>query len=152
LYGLGLLEQEHGDPERALELYRAALANLPGLAAAALNLGALLAQRGEDVDAALAFERVLELFPAHPDAHHNLGALLLRRGAASDARTHLEAALAARPESFESWAALAIACALSRDFRAAVEAQERALALAPNGERARARERLEHFRRGELPP
>jgi len=126
LYSLGLLEQEHGDPERALVLYEEALASLPGLAAAALNLGALHAQRGEDVEAALAFERVLALFPEHPDAHFNLAMLFLRRGQAESARPHLERAVASRPDFRAAWEALARVRAALGDEEGAGEASRRA--------------------------
>ena len=127
LYGLGLLEQEHGDRARALALYREAAESLPGFAAAHLNLGSLLAEEGKDVEAAQAFERVLELDPAQPDAHFDLALLLLRNGRLEDARPHLESAVRARPEHAAAWEKLGELCEARGEHAAAIEACERAL-------------------------
>lgn len=127
LYSLGLLEQQHGDPDRALTLYRAAQVALPGFAAASLNLGSLLAQRGATVDAAQAFERVLELFPEHPDAHFDLALLFLLGGGPREALPHLARAVRSRPDFFAAWEKLGEAQEALGQHELAVAAFEQAL-------------------------
>ena len=137
LYGLGLLEQEHGDAARALELYRRATEALPGFAAAHLNLGSLLAREGDGVAAAQAFERVLELDPEHPDAHYNLALLLLLHGQVDAARPHLEAAGRARPTYGAAWEKLGELHEAQGEHASAIAALERALGDGSRNEAAR---------------
>jgi tetratricopeptide (TPR) repeat protein len=138
LYGLGLFEQEHGDVTRALELYRRATEALPGMTAAHLNLGSLLAQQeGREVEAAQAFEQVLELEPDQPDAHYDLALLLLRHGQAAEALPHLEAATSGRPDFAAAWQELGEVHEVLGDHVAAISAYERALADPSRWEAAR---------------
>ena len=72
----GLLAQQAGETDRAIECYRAALRQHPGLAPAHFNLGQLLRERGNYREAAACFEGAARLRPTATDAWLNLGAML----------------------------------------------------------------------------
>lgn len=60
-------------------------------------------QAGAMPEAAQLYRAILQGESAHPQANHNLGILLLQTGEAEAALPHLEAALAAKPESERYW-------------------------------------------------
>ena len=76
MYNLARLLGDHGDPVKAESLYRAALAQQPGLLDARYNLGLLLTRLKRPAEAQAEFEKVLAAHPAFPGARLTLGALL----------------------------------------------------------------------------
>lgn len=75
-YNLANLWRENGDPVKAEQFYRAALAKRPHFVDARYNLGLLLAQGKRNDEAQVEFEKVLAAQPAFPGARLTLGAML----------------------------------------------------------------------------
>jgi tetratricopeptide (TPR) repeat protein len=91
---LGRLHLTHGNVDRAEELYEAALAEDPGLAAAKNDLAYLLAREKRDLDRAL--ELALEAqreFGEEPQVLDTLGLVMLQRGLAGPAAEQFGSAL-----------------------------------------------------------
>jgi protein O-GlcNAc transferase len=97
LHGLGVLCNDSGEPARAVELLRAAIAARPDSAVYHNNLGNALRALGEGDAAERAYRDALERDPDYALAHYNLGALLLDLGSENFARDALERALALHP-------------------------------------------------------
>lgn len=93
----GLAAQQAGQADRAVECYRLALRQHPGLAPAHFNLGQLLRERGDYAGAAVAFEGAARLRPSAVDAWLNLGAMLERLDRHRDAVAAYQRATAAAP-------------------------------------------------------
>jgi predicted O-linked N-acetylglucosamine transferase (SPINDLY family) len=132
LHGLGVLCNDMGEPARAAELLRAAIAVQPDSAVYHNHLGNALRALGEADAAERAYRDATSRDPDYALAHYNLGALLLDLGSENFARDALERALALNPGLAP--AALALAGLLLRTGRAA-EAEEcldSALAAAPD--------------------
>lgn len=89
LYKQGFQHFASGDVDRAIALYREAIAADPALAIAWNGLSIALAKRG-DFDAAIeAAQRLVELEPDDALSHTNLSRILMQKGdipAAEDAR------------------------------------------------------------------
>ena len=132
LHGLGVLCNDAGEPERAVELLRAAIAARPGQAVYHNNLGNALRALGEGDAAERAYRDAISRDPDYALAHYNLGALLLDLGSDNFARDAFERALSLHPGL--AAAALALAGLLARTGRIAdAEAcLDRALAAAPD--------------------
>ncbi len=131
LHGLGVLCNDSGEPARAVELLRAAIAARPDSAVYHNNLGNALRALGEGDAAERAYRDSIERDPDYALAHHNLGALLLESGSTNFARDALERALSLHPGLAP--AALALAGLLARTGQVAdAEAcLDRALEAAP---------------------
>jgi predicted O-linked N-acetylglucosamine transferase (SPINDLY family) len=132
LHGLGVLCNDSGDPERAVELLRAAIAARPDSAVYANNLGNALRALGQGDEAERAYRDALERDPEYALAWYNLGALRLDLGHEHLAQEALEHALALNPGL--AAAAIALSGLLQRTGRAAdaEECLSRALAAAPD--------------------
>jgi protein O-mannosyl-transferase len=96
-YNLGLAYRNHGEIERAIDLYWRALEIDPTCRNAHLNLAQILAHRGQ-TDAAIAhYYAELAIDPRHALAHNHLGMLLADLGRTAEAVAHFEAALRIDP-------------------------------------------------------
>jgi hypothetical protein len=93
----GLAAQQAGRGPAAIEAYRRALRQHPGLAPAHFNLGQLLRERGDYRGAAVAFEGAARLRPTAADAWLNLGAMLERIDRHHDAVAAYQRAAACLP-------------------------------------------------------
>jgi 2-polyprenyl-3-methyl-5-hydroxy-6-metoxy-1,4-benzoquinol methylase len=80
-------------------------------------------------DAERRYRHIITLFPAFADAHSRLGALLMARGREAEAISHIEQALALRPDIFEAWGNLAQAYLFIGEPRRALGPASRALEL-----------------------
>jgi hypothetical protein len=94
----GLLAQQAGEVDRAIECYRTALRQHPGLAPAHFNLGQLLRERGDYHGAAVSFEGAARLRPTAVDAWLNLGAMLERLDRHRDAVAAYQRASVCSPD------------------------------------------------------
>jgi predicted O-linked N-acetylglucosamine transferase (SPINDLY family) len=131
LHGLGVLCNDTGDPARAVELLRAAVAARPDSAVYHNNLGNALRALGSGDAAERAYRDALERDPDYALAQYNLGALLLDLGSASFARDALERALALAPGLAPAAIALAGLHARAGRGADAEECLSHALAAAP---------------------
>jgi tetratricopeptide (TPR) repeat protein len=87
-----------GEPDRAEEHYRAAIALGSSLAEAHYNYGVLVAAGGRYDEAAAAFGRTLDVNPFHAQAHNNLAARLARQGKLDEAAAHYRQAVDNDPQ------------------------------------------------------
>jgi tetratricopeptide (TPR) repeat protein len=87
---LGRLLQAAGEPERAVEQYRAALDADPVNPTAAFNLGTALEATGREEEAIAAYRQALRASPRLADAHYNLSCLYQRTGHKLAALVHLK--------------------------------------------------------------
>lgn len=116
-----------GQPDRAEQHYRAALALGSSLAEAHYNYGVLLAAASRYDEAAAAFRKALDVNGFYASAHHNLAALLARQGRLSDAVAHYDRAIANDPKHRGARAGLGrVLVALGRP-REAIEQLRKAL-------------------------
>jgi tetratricopeptide (TPR) repeat protein len=88
---LGCLLHERGLLARALDTYRAALANCPRDAVLLFNLAVVEEDLDDAVAAVLHYRDALKLDPRMADAHYNLARLHERQGAQQEALRHWNA-------------------------------------------------------------
>jgi len=94
---LGQIAESDGDPSRAAEHYRAALAADPSTPGAHNNLGILAARRGDPDEARAEFHREVERHPANADAYFNLGLIEKFSNRVDEAASWWQRAVAADP-------------------------------------------------------
>lgn len=97
LFNQGVVLQNQGRAEAAIERYREALAIVPAYRAALHNLGGLLCDTGQTAEAVEVLERLVEIDPQGGEAHYNLATALHRLGRLEEAITHYREALRLRP-------------------------------------------------------
>ncbi|GAB4483645.1 MAG: tetratricopeptide repeat protein [Thermodesulfovibrionales bacterium] len=95
---LGLIYAETGRHEKALEEFRFAALQDPGLAEAQVNLGNELYSAGRLDEAAAAYERAARLAPGFAKVRYNLGNLYMRMGRRDDAVAAYKKALELKPD------------------------------------------------------
>ena len=88
---------------------RAAIESNPGVAALHVNLGNVLLHTGKARAAAKSFRKALECDPAFPEAHMNLATLLGETHRLGEALAFIEHEIAAKGESAQRLASLALA-------------------------------------------
>lgn len=93
---------KRGDTERAIELYKQALAESPGFFAAANNLGILLMEQGKHYDAVEAFKLAADVAPTDPRPLENIGLAYLSRGWAEPSLVSFLKALDRDPHSMRA--------------------------------------------------
>jgi len=123
---------EAGDPERAIPLYRDALAR-DGEDIDALRLfGVALAQTGRLGEAEAHARRAVVLAPGYALAWSNLGTVLNEANRPEEAVEAFEHACAIEPRSPHVWFNLGNALSTAGNVSGAIEAYERALTLEPD--------------------
>jgi tetratricopeptide (TPR) repeat protein len=88
-YKLGMVLLEQNDPVRAVEEFRAALANQPGLNGGYLGLGKALVKLGQDEAAIPQLLRYIQLVPLDPAPHYLLYQIFRRLNRSEDAQREL---------------------------------------------------------------
>ena len=141
-----LLLDERGD-KRAEESYRNAISEGDCVADAYCNLGILESKGGRTGKAFDCFTKSLQHGPRHFESHYNLGNLYFDSGDLRLARMHYEMASEVEPTFPNLYFNLALALALSEDFRAAVDALSRYKKLAPKHEGEKADDLLSSLKR-----
>jgi tetratricopeptide (TPR) repeat protein len=108
----GLLYEESGDIEKAIDLFKGALAKAPDDADLQLRVGSAYVAIGRADDALTMLRKVLEQRPTSAEAHHYMGRALLLKGASmqADALRYLRRAVELDPNRAEfhvyvAWAA-----------------------------------------------
>jgi predicted TPR repeat methyltransferase len=101
LHFQGLAVHQRGDPARAIELIRAAIALNGQQFGWYSNLGNLLQLSGQKDAAAEAYEQAMRLAPERADIHNNLGVLQGDRGRLEEAESTLRRAVALDPDKAE---------------------------------------------------
>ena len=126
---LGVVLHRQGNLEAAIEAFTRAAA----LCAEPLvlnNLGAALLDTGRFAEALIPLSRAVEILP-DVGIRHNLAMVLLKLGNFSLALTHVNAALAQRPEDAELLCTQGLALSATGQPQAAVAALRKSLALHP---------------------
>ncbi len=136
-FNLARVLSEAGHDDRARRAYRAAIDMKPGDADAHSNLG-LLEERAGKPDAALAaFEAALAVDPGHQKARVNLARTLIALKRFDDATAHLKHLTDLPDAPAEAWFLTGTLAEDTEHFDDAIAAYRRALAIAPDFEKAR---------------
>ena len=86
-----------GDPGKAEEHYRAAIALNPNAHEAYYSFGVLCYESKRRAEARAAFAQALAINPGYAEAHNNLGTLLEEEGKLTDVAEHFRKAVATQP-------------------------------------------------------
>ncbi|HWV37864.1 MAG TPA: adventurous gliding motility TPR repeat lipoprotein GltE [Vulgatibacter sp.] len=98
-FDLGVIEERRGNPERAMNAYRRAIAAKPTLFVAYENLGLLLEAAGDEVGAGEQYKAILRVSPEHAGARARLAGLFLTGGDRERALEHSRDALLRDPKN-----------------------------------------------------
>ncbi|HTB17304.1 MAG TPA: tetratricopeptide repeat protein [Bryobacteraceae bacterium] len=132
LHLLGMIEQQRGAGDAAVEMIRKAIAINPNEAAYHSNLGTILQAQAKFDEAVACFERALALSPEWAEVHSNLGNVLQTQGKFEEAAACQQRALSLKPDCAEAWSNLGIVRQAQGQLKDAVACYESALALKPD--------------------
>jgi len=136
------LYQDSGDTTRAMELYRAILADNPDYAYALNNLAAVLTDSGNAAEALPMARRAATLMPDSPMVADTLGWALLKAGKNSEALGELRRAAELAPTNPETLYRLAVAQDATGDPALARATAAKALAISTDFKDANAAKAL----------
>jgi tetratricopeptide (TPR) repeat protein len=128
----GLLYEESGDVQKAIELFKGALAKAPDDPDLQLRVGSAYVAIGRPDDAIPMLRKVLDQRPTSAEAQHYMGrALMLKDGGSPDVLRYLKRAVELDPNRAEFHVYLAWAAndAMPADLELAHEEVEKALSL-----------------------
>ncbi len=128
---LGLLMQDQGQLQEAVNHYYEALRIDPNTAETHGNLGGLFREQGLTKEAEAHLRRAIEIRPEYPMAHYNIGILLHQQGNISDAIFHYEQGLRWL-NKFEVHVNLAGALSQQWEYEKAIKHLEKALQIKPD--------------------
>ena len=131
LHHLGVIAQQTGRHDVAVEWIRQAIALNPNNPAAHSNLGEAYRRMGLSDEALAAFHHALELKPDSPETHCNLGAALRVRGQLDEAMAAYRRALELKPDYPEAHYNLGNALRDRGQLEEALAAYRRALERRP---------------------
>ena len=137
----GAAALERGETAQAKSFFRRALAMDPKNITARTYLGIIADRAGELAEAERQFAAAAAAAPFSPEARNNHGAILLKLGRKQEAAAEFESSLRIdpkQPAALVNLAQIQYATGSSEGLRAAQELFERARALAPDAETARA--------------
>ncbi len=151
LHLLGVLVQQTGRYEMAVDLITKAIAANDGIGEYHCNLGLALKAQGKFVEALHCFRHAVTLKPDHAQAHAHLGDVYRYLGAAGEAVASYSQALALRPNDAFLLNSLGTVFRMQKNMDQAVACYQRALAVQPDfaealanlGDARRAQGRLE---------
>ena len=131
LHHLGIIAQQAGRHDLAVDYIRRAMVLDPYNPAAYSNLGEAYRNLGQLDEALDAYRRALEIKPDLPEAYNNLGATLTELGRMEEAMTAYSDALRVRPDFAAAHYGLGVALAGLGQLDEAMAAYRRALELRP---------------------
>ena len=131
LHLLGVLEQQAGRNNAAVDLISRALALSPAMVEAHYNLGVSQHALGQLEAAEAAYRRAVELKPDLAEAHYYLGACCMQQGKLDEAEAAYRRGLELMPEVAEGLNNLGIVCQERGRLDEAEDLYRRALALRP---------------------
>jgi predicted O-linked N-acetylglucosamine transferase (SPINDLY family) len=123
---------QHGQLDRAANLYEQILLQDPGNVAALQLLGALRGQQGRYLEAIRLTETALRIHPNDFGTLANYGSVLMAAGRHLDALDPFDRALTIKPDFFEALYNRGVVLAHLKRFAQAVASYDRALVLRPN--------------------
>ncbi len=128
---LGKLYQQRGEYGRAMVQYRVGLQLQPNDSRLHNNLGGALALTGHRDEAVREYREALALQPNSPETWVNLGGALEALGETEQAEAAYGQALKIRSNYSEALNSLALLCRKAKDYPAAVDLLQRAIAARP---------------------
>jgi tetratricopeptide (TPR) repeat protein len=131
-YNLGVVLNENGLDEEAVQAYREAVRLDAGYMPAHFNLGATLKRLGRDDEAIEAFNGAVLANHEYAPAHFMLGSVYLDSGQFKRAIEATETGLRYAPDDAGAYHNIALAYYHLGDFRSALRSFDRALALEPD--------------------
>ena len=138
LLGAGEVMTRQGELERALAVYRKAIALAPDSAAVYRQLGQLYLRTDDEAKARATFAKALQLAPDHAPDHYNLGVAHARDHDYKTAAQHMQRALEIDPEYALVYYSLAdMYCAKMGQCERAVDMARKAVKINPRHARYR---------------
>jgi len=128
---LGLIANQLGKHNIAVEFFTKALAFQPGLAEGHFNLGNALRELGRLEDAVTSYSKALAIKPDYTEAYGNLGLALQKLGKLDEAVTRYQKAIAINPDA-DAYNNLGIALRELGKLEDAVDSYHKALAINPD--------------------
>jgi tetratricopeptide (TPR) repeat protein len=125
-----------GDKQKAVALYREAIAVLPDNAGLLYRLALLLGDLNDTKGERTALEQAVTADPAFALAQYQLGYLDSREGDTAGAEQRLRMAIKASPGYVQAWLSLAATLAMESRFPDALQAVDSALEIAPDSKEA----------------
>ena len=125
-----------GDKQKAVALYREAIAVLPDNAGLLYQLALVLNDLNDMEGERTALEQAVKIDPAFALAQYQLGNLDSRDGDTGGAEQKFRLAIKASPGFVQAWIALASTLAMESRFSDALQAIDSALKIAPNNNEA----------------
>jgi tetratricopeptide (TPR) repeat protein len=125
-----------GDKQKAVALYREAIAVLPDNAGLLYQLALVLNDLNDMEGERTALEQAVKIDPAFAPAQYQLGNLDSRNGDIGGAEQKFRQAIKASPGYVQAWIALAATLAMESRFSEALQAVDSALKIAPNNSEA----------------
>ena len=125
-----------GDKQKAVALYREAIAALPDNAGLIYQLALVLNDLNDLEGERTALEQAVKIDPAFAPAQYQLGNLDSRDGDTGGAEQKFRQAIKASPGYVQAWIALAATLAMESRFPDALQAVDNALKIAPNNSEA----------------
>jgi tetratricopeptide (TPR) repeat protein len=122
---------QHGQRDKAKQLYAAALKIDPEYGEALTGLGVVLLSERRVEDAKRLFQRALQIDPQHATAQVNLAMIDRAQGRPEQAVTRLREVLANNPDFAEAHLNLGSMLAANKQFPEAIEHLAKAVALSP---------------------
>ncbi len=129
-------ELADGDPKKATELYRDAVAALPDNEKLNYKLSVALDQIGDTAAEREALQKAVQIDPTMAIAHSQLGHLAFSGGDFATAEEQLREAVRAAPEYTDAWISLAATLATESRYPEAEQAVQRALEIDPHNANA----------------
>ena len=129
-------ELADGDPKKAAELYRDAIAVVPENALLFYKLSVALDRVGDTTGEREALQKTVQIDPGMAIAHHQLGYLASRSGDFATAEGQFREAVRATPGYTEAWISLAATLGMESRYPEAQQAVQRALEIDPHNANA----------------
>jgi tetratricopeptide (TPR) repeat protein len=132
LYRLGIIAAQTGGTQRAVELFRKAIALNERVASIHRNLGHALLELGAPNDALLCYERAIALGPDDAESHNGCGLALHELQRFEESIKRYDRAIALNPKFADAYYHRGLALQNLKRFHDSLECYERAIAFKPN--------------------
>jgi protein O-GlcNAc transferase len=134
---LGVVAQQSGQHDAALDAMQRALALAPGEAVFHCNLGPVYIAQGRLEDALACYDRALQIRPEYTEAHYNRGNVLRSLGRSEEAIASYQRAIQLNPQYADAHSNLGVYLAEQGRLNEAVVCFREAIRLQPNFVQAR---------------
>ncbi|MGA7614612.1 MAG: sulfatase-like hydrolase/transferase [Thermoanaerobaculia bacterium] len=124
--------RQHGELDRAIELYRETIALNPDDPEAWYNLAVAFQEAGRSAESTTAIEEAIRRDPGRPEAHNTLGIALAASGKGDDAIAQFEEALRIDPQNAHAWNNLGNVYRGNGKLDEAEKAYRRAIEISPS--------------------